>query len=397
MSVNVEELFSFTDLYIVMEDWESSYCYYPKKQKDIKQNNPPKLITEEQKPFIKKMIRAYQKRKLEILRKEKKISNDIADKLFEDLYPNTILKEELLENTSIEEGKANNLLKKIDIEYGIKKQITRNIEKYIAEENLFNNYSIVDMSFTFMGRHFRTYEMNARNGIQIVCRQTFSKERKLSQTGINPEILQHLCSKDLNEGGLIILCGSNGSGKSTTCAALLKERLLRFGGYCITVEDPIEIPLEGQHGDGRCVQLEINHNEGFAPKIREIMRAYPTGQNLMMLIGEIRDAETASQALRSAIDGRLVITTIHSDNIQSALKRLIVLASDVLTEEGAKDLLSNSFRIGIHQNLKTGKLETQFLMGSQETSNLIKRGDIDKISSELERQNKCLELKKPIN
>ena len=206
-----------------------------------------------------------------------------------------------------------------------------------------------------------------------------------------------LLSEDLNEGGLVILCGSNGSGKSTTCAGLLKERLIRFGGYCITVEDPIEIPLEGQHGDGRCVQLEVDAKLGFAPKIREIMRAYPTGQNLSMLIGEIRDPDTASQALRSAIDGRLVVTTIHADNIQSALKRLLVLASDILTEDGAKDLLSNSFRIGRHQSLKTGKLKSEFLMGTKETQLLIRRGEIDKISSELELQKQRISLKKEIN
>lgn len=397
MSDKLNEIFSFTDLYIVLEDWESSYCYYPKKSGDIKQNNPPKLITEEQKPYVKKMIKEYKKRKLEILRKEKKVSGEISDKLFEDVFPNMILKEELLENTSINEEKVNNLLKKVDLEYSLKKQVTRNIEKYIAEEDIFHNNSIVDMSFQFLGRHFRTYEMKGKKGTQIVCRQTFSKERPLSKTGIHPEIQKYLCSPELNEGGLIILCGSNGSGKSTTCAAVLKERLLRYGGYCITVEDPVEIPLEGQHGDGRCVQLEINPNEGFAPKIREIMRAYPTGQNLMMLIGEIRDADTASQALRSAIDGRLVISTIHSDNIQSALKRLLVLASDVLTEEGARDLLSNSFRMGLHQSLKTTKMKTEFLLGTREVVNQIKRGEVDKVSSELERQLKCIELKKDLD
>ena len=202
--------------------------------------------------------------------------------------------------------------------------------------------------------------------------------------------------EDLNKGGLILLCGSNGSGKSTTCAAVLKERLYKYGGYCITVEDPVEIPLEGQHGDGRCVQLEINPEEGFATKIREIMRAYPTGQNLMMLIGEIRDADTASQALRSAIDGRLVISTIHADNIKSAMKRLIVLASEKLTDEGAKDLLSNSFRIGIHQSLSTGDLKTEFLLGNKEIKNLTRRGDIDKINSEMERQKMCIEQRKDL-
>ena len=394
---DLTEIFSFTDLYIVIDDWESSYCYYPlETNNNIKKNNPPKLISEKQKPYIRKMIRAYKKRKLEILRKEKRVSEEITNKLFKNVEINTILKEEMIDSTNVPESKIDSLLKKLDVDFKLQKLVKRNIEEYISEEETLINEKIIDMSFEFMGKHFRTYEMNGKKGKQIVCRQTFNKERKLNKTGISPEILKYLLSEDLNEGGLVILCGSNGSGKSTTCAGLIKERLLNFGGYCITVEDPIEIPLEGQHGDGRCVQLEINPNEGFAPKIREIMRAYPTGQNLLMLIGEIRDSETASQALRSAIDGRLVITTIHADNIQSALKRILVLASDVLTDEVARDLLANSFRMAIHQSLKTGRLEAECIIGTKESQMLIKRGQIDKISSELERQKQCIILKKEI-
>lgn len=391
----IEEIFGFTDLYIVVDDWESSYCYYPRKL-GIKKNNPPKLISENQKPIIIKMLRAYKKRKLEVIRKEKKISEEITHKLFENININELIKEEFLENTLIEEKKIKQLLSKIDVDFKLQKMIKTNIEKLITNEQSLINEKIVDMSFEFMGKHFRTYEMSGKNGNQIVFRQTINKEMTLRKTGIQPEIIKYLLSEDLSDGGLVILCGSYGSGKSTTCSAMIKERLLDFGGFCITVEDPIEIPLEGKHGDGRCVQLEVNPNEGFAPKIREITRAYPTGQNLIMLVGEIRDSETASQALRSAIDGRLVITTVHADNVQSALKRLITLASDVITEDGARDLLANSFRVCIHQSLKTGKLETNFLVGTKEAKAYIKRNEIDKVSSELERQGNCLKLKKEI-
>jgi Tfp pilus assembly pilus retraction ATPase PilT len=396
MNSEIEEVFLFTDLYIVVDDWESSYCYYPPEKNDIKVNNPPKLITKKQKPYIRKFIREYKKRKAELVKKEVNLSENVTKKIIGELNIKSIFKEDIMENTNITEQQLNKLLKYSNINQLTSNLLKKNIEKYAIEENVFIKNNIKDISMEFMNRHFRIYEMEGKNGKQIVCRQTFNKERKLNSTGISDKIIKYLMHEDLNKGGLIILCGSNGSGKSTTCAAILKERLYKYGGYCITVEDPIEIPLEGQHGDGRCVQLEINPEEGFAPKIREMMRAYPTGQNLMMLIGEIRDSDTASQALRSAIDGRLVITTIHADNIKSALKRLIVLASEKLTEEGAKDLLSNSFRIGIHQSLLSGTLSTDFLLGNREVRNLTKTGDIDKLNSEMERQKMSLDLDKDL-
>ena len=393
----LEEVFSFTDLYIVMDDWESSYCYYPPKKNDIKVNNPPRLITKQQKPYIKKFIREYKRKKAEIVKQENNLSENVTKKIIGDLDIKNIFKEDILMNSSITEVQLDKLLKYSNINELALKELKKNIEKYAINENVFIKNNIKDVSLEFMGKHFRIYEMDGKKGKQIVCRQTFNKERKLEETGLSNGIIKYLMHEDLNRGGLIILCGSNGSGKSTTCAAVLKERLYKYGGYCITVEDPVEIPLEGQHGDGRCVQLEINPEEGFAPKIREIMRAYPTGQNLMMLIGEIRDSDTASQALRSAIDGRLVVTTIHADNIKSAMKRLIVLASEKLTEEGAKDLLSNSFRIGLHQSLLSGELKTEFLLGNSTIRNLTRRGDIDKINSEMERQKMSMELNKPLS
>lgn len=392
----LEEVFSFTDLYIVIDDWESSYCYYPAKKDDISANNPPQLITPKQKPFIRKFIREYKKRKAEIIKKENNLSENVTKKILADLNIKHLFKDDILLNSKITEEQIDKLLKYSNINEITIKELKKNIEKYAVEENLLIKNNIKDVSLEFLGRHFRIYEMEGKRSKQMVCRQTFSKERKLDNTGINNEVIKYLMHEDLNKGGLILICGSNGSGKSTTCAAVLKERLYKYGGYCITVEDPVEIPLEGQHGDGRCVQIEINPDEGFAPKIREIMRAYPTGQNLMMLIGEIRDSDTASQALRSAIDGRLVISTIHADNIKSAMKRLIVLASEKLTEEGAKDLLSNSFRISIHQSLSTGELKSEFLLGNKEIRNLTKRGDIDKINSEMERQKMCIDQNKDL-
>jgi len=392
----LDNIFAFTDLYIVLDDWESSYCYYAKDKNNIRKNNPARLISEDQKPYIKNMMRAYKKRKLEVLSKEMKVGEVILSKLFNGVDVNDLIKNEFLEKTNIGEEKIEKLLKKIDIDFKLHRILKRNIDKYISEENTVITESVKDMSFEFMGRGFRTYEMNAKNGRQIVCRQTFNKEIKLYETGIKSDVVKYLLSPKLASGGLIIICGTNGSGKSTTCAGLVKERLVDFGGYCITIEEPIEIKIEGQHGDGRCIQLEVSSSEGFSDKIRQITRAYPTGQNLIMMVGEVRDSETASQVLRAAINGCLVITTVHSDNVINAMNRMLTLASDNLTVDSAKDLLSNSLRMVVHQSLKSGEMETNFVVGTKEVSMYIKRGQIDNMATEIERQQQCLKLGKEI-
>jgi type II secretory ATPase GspE/PulE/Tfp pilus assembly ATPase PilB-like protein len=254
----------------------------------------------------------------------------------------------------------------------------------------------LDYSFIFKGRTFRCYIIKASHGNVIACRQVFNKEIPLDKTGISKEIRSYLLHEDLNQGGLIIICGSNGSGKTTSCAALIRARLEAFGGYCLTIEDPVEIPIEGKHGSGVCLQIEVEGQFEFAPKVREIMRAYPTGQNLLMLIGETRDAETATQALRSAIDGRLVITTIHADGIQGALTRLLTLASDKISKIEAQQLLSHSFRVGIHQRLLDGELKVQFLLGTKSVNNKIKNNDLTKLIQDLEQQELAIKAKKDL-
>ncbi len=380
---NKNDLLSFTDIYILEDDIENSYCYY-KKKNSIQKNNPSVKVDKELLPHVIGILKEYKLKIAELVHKDKLNIEKIYSDLFYNINISDLIKKELLENTTIDIEKIKYILSKIEISNQLKNLIIQNIKNNEIILNKKNNYK--DISFSYLNRHFRAYIIEGQKGNQIVCRQTFNKEIKLNKTGLNKSIQEILLSEELNSGGLILLCGTNGSGKSTTSAALIKERLELHGGFCMTVEDPVEIPIEGNHGAGICIQVQINNEDSFATKIRELTRAYPTGQNLLLLIGEIRDGDTAAQALKSAIDGRLVITTIHSDNVESALKRLIIMASEYLTLEGAQDILANSFRVCIHQSLVSGELKTKFLKNNQAVSNAIKSGDIYKLNSEIERQ-----------
>ena len=136
--------------------------------------------------------------------------------------------------------------------------------------------------------------------------------------------LESLCFNDINykkilkmigePNGIILVTGATGSGKSTTVYSIL-ERLNTEDVNLITVEDPVEMELEGIN------QVQVNSEIGldFATVLRSILRQDPN----VIMIGEIRDSETAQIAVRASITGHLVLSTIHTNNSLSTIERLL--------------------------------------------------------------------------
>ena len=137
-----------------------------------------------------------------------------------------------------------------------------------------------------------------------------SKE-KLGFTEENLEKFNELLK---NTHGIILVTGPTGSGKSTTLYAMLNE-LNRESVNVITIEDPVEYRMEGIN------QIQVNPKAGltFAAGLRAIVRQDPD----IIMVGEIRDSETAEIAIRSAITGHLVLSTLHTNDAVSAISRLI--------------------------------------------------------------------------
>ena len=136
--------------------------------------------------------------------------------------------------------------------------------------------------------------------------------------------LESLCFNDINykkilkmisePNGIILVTGATGSGKSTTVYSLL-QRLNTDDTNLITVEDPVEMEIEGMN------QVQVNSEIGlsFATVLRSILRQDPN----VIMIGEIRDSETAKIAVRASITGHLVLSTIHTNNSLSTIERLL--------------------------------------------------------------------------
>ena len=114
--------------------------------------------------------------------------------------------------------------------------------------------------------------------------------------------------------GIVLVTGATGSGKSTTTYSILQE-LNKENVNIITVEDPIEMNIEGVN------QVQVNSEIGltFANVLRSILRQDPN----IILIGEIRDSETAQIAVRASITGHLVLSTLHTNNSLSTIERLL--------------------------------------------------------------------------
>lgn len=118
--------------------------------------------------------------------------------------------------------------------------------------------------------------------------------------------------------GMLVVCGPTGSGKTTTLYAILKL-LNTPDTKIITIEDPIEYQIEGINQS----QVDPNHNYTFATGLRSIVRQDPD----IILVGEIRDLETAEIALQSALTGHLVFSTLHTNDAVGAIPRFLSMGA----------------------------------------------------------------------
>lgn len=254
------------------------------------------------------------------------------------------------------------------------------------------------------GRIYRGHRMYTVKGEMYALRRVANKVPEVKSLGLETAVQQVLLHPNLTGGGLILVTGETGQGKSTTCAAAIKARMEKFGSFCLTVEDPPELPLHGIYKDGRCIQTEVRSGR-FGEALRGAMRSYPTIGGSMLYVGETRDSETAIEVLRIVTNGHLVFTTLHGSDIISGIKRFVSLAvGSVLSENEVKSTLASSLRMVLHQRLRdvpaiqdrpaSKKVETSFLLsanGSTAIANRIRATGVDTLISDIQQQKSVLE------
>ena len=183
------------------------------------------------------------------------------------------------------------------------------------------------LSLSQIGR-FRVNIFKQRNEVAMVIRNIVTEIPQIDDLGL-PEVLKKVI---MSKRGLILFVGGTGSGKSTSLAALIDYRNTNSKGHIITIEDPVEYihPHKGCIVNQREVGVDT---DSFADALKNTLRQAPD----VILIGEIRDRETMEHALAFAETGHLAISTLHANNANQALDRII----NFFPEERRPQLLSD--------------------------------------------------------
>ena len=244
-----------------------------------------------------------------------------------------------------------------------------------------SSYSVI-----YEGYFFRVERTVSMYGVMYCMRKMPKKVPDLTSLGYPAPLINYLSTLG-SATGLILLGGATGSGKTTTISSLLREFLIRNGGFAYTIEDPFEMPLDGEYKAmngslGMCKQTQPI-NDDWGASLRSALRSRPR----YIFVGEIRTPEAASECLRAATSGHLVLSSIHANNVSDAIDALVKHASaGEMSEELAYDLLSRGILSVIHQQLvgvgqKRPVVQYLFAnpnttMGDQ-TRNIIKTGKIN--------------------
>ncbi len=159
--------------------------------------------------------------------------------------------------------------------------------------------------------------------IRVLDKESMNKEFKnlsLDVLGFDEETKRKLRKSIREPYGMVLVTGPTGSGKTTTLYACLNE-ILSSEDKIITIEDPVEYQLKG------ISQIPVNEKKGltFARGLRSILRHDPD----KIMVGEIRDEETAQIAIQSALTGHLVFTTVHANNVVDVLGRFLNMNVDL--------------------------------------------------------------------
>jgi type II secretory ATPase GspE/PulE/Tfp pilus assembly ATPase PilB-like protein len=159
---------------------------------------------------------------------------------------------------------------------------------------------------------------------------------KLENLGLSAEESKVVNAIVERPTGLVMIVGPTGSGKTTTLYSLINT-LNSTDRKIITLEDPVEYNIPG------VVQIPVSgqlESKSFAEKLRSVLRLDPD----VVMVGEIRDADTAKTALQAALTGHLVLSTFHADNAAAALTRMIDMV-------GVNPLFASSIRLIMSQRL----------------------------------------------
>jgi twitching motility protein PilU len=226
---------------------------------------------------------------------------------------------------------------------------------------------------------FRVNVFRQRGSAGMVIRRVKAEVSSLQELGL-PDILKEIT---MSKRGLVLVVGATGSGKSTTLAGMVDYRNATESGHIITIEDPIE--FVHRHKKSIVTQREVGFDtHSFQSALKNTLRQAPD----VILIGEIRDTETMEAAVTFAETGHLCLGTLHSNNANQAIERIMNFFP---LERHAQIYLQLSLNLRsiISQRLipsPDGKrvAALEILMDTPRVRDLIKKGDVDILKEAME-------------
>jgi twitching motility protein PilU len=235
------------------------------------------------------------------------------------------------------------------------------------------------ISLEGVGR-FRVNIFKQRNEISLVVRNIKTDIPSIEKLGLPPVLTKLIMEKR----GLVLFVGATGSGKSTSLASLIDYRNSNDSGHIITIEDPIE--FVHKHKRSIINQREVGvDTDCYEDALKNTLRQAPD----VILIGEIRDRETMEHALAFAETGHLCISTLHANNANQALDRIINMFPEDRRTQLLTDLSLNlrgfvSQRL-VHTVDDKRAAAVEVLLGTSTVEELIKRGDVSGLKEIMEK------------
>jgi twitching motility protein PilU len=244
-----------------------------------------------------------------------------------------------------------------------------------------DNEQNIGLNYESMGR-FRVNILRQRGAVAMVIRRIQMHIPTIEELGL-PGVLQDVAT---TKRGLVLVVGATGSGKSTSLAAMIDYRNTNTAGHIVTIEDPIEFV----HPHKKCIvtQREVGMDTlSYQMALKNALRQSPD----VILLGEIRDLETMEAAIQFAETGHLCLATLHSNNANQAMERIM----NFFPHERHAQIymqLSLNLRGILSQRLIKRKDEgrvpaVEILLDSPRVKDLILKGQVGELKEAMEKSN----------